>query len=78
MNLKFISLGSGSSGNCFYIGRSSCGILIDAGIGIRAIHKALRERGIALETIFGIFVTHDHADHIRAVGNLSEEYHIPV
>ena len=78
MNLKFISLGSGSSGNCFYIGRSSCGILIDAGIGIRAIRKALRERGIALETIFGIFVTHDHADHIRAVGNLSEEYHIPV
>lgn len=78
MKLKFISLASGSSGNCFYLGTQSYGILIDAGIGIRTIKKVLRERGIALETILGIFVTHDHADHIRAVGNLSEGCNIPV
>ena len=78
MKLKFISLASGSSGNCFYLGTTSYGILIDAGIGIRTIKKVLRERGIALESILGIFVTHDHADHIRAVGNLSEGCNIPV
>jgi phosphoribosyl 1,2-cyclic phosphodiesterase len=78
MKLKFISLASGSSGNSFYLGTTSYGILIDAGIGIRTIKKVLRERGIALESILGIFVTHDHADHIRAVGNLSEGCNIPV
>lgn len=78
MKLKFISLASGSSGNCFYVGTHSYGILIDAGIGIRSVKKVLRERGIALESILGIFVTHDHADHIRAVGNLSEGCNIPV
>lgn len=78
MKLKFISLASGSSGNCFYLGTASYGILIDAGIGIRTIKKVLRERGIALETLMGIFVTHDHADHIRGVGNLSEGCKLPV
>ena len=78
MKLKFISLASGSSGNCFYLGTHSHGILIDAGIGIRAIRKVLRERGIALETIRGLFITHDHADHIRSAGNLSEGCNIPV
>ena len=78
IKLKFISLASGDSGNCFYIGTTSYGILIDAGIGIRMVRKVLRERGISIELIIGIFVTHDHADHIRAVGNLSEQFNIPV
>ena len=62
MKLKFISLASGSSGNSFYLGTTSYGILIDAGIGIRTIKKVLRERGIALESILGIFVTHDREE----------------
>ncbi len=35
MNLRFLSLASGSSGNCYYLGNDEYGILIDAGIGIR-------------------------------------------
>ena len=35
MKVKFISLASGSSGNCYYLGTETYGILIDAGIGIR-------------------------------------------
>ena len=78
MKFKFISIASGSSGNCFYLGTSSYGILIDSGIGIRMVRKVLRERGISIEAIMGIFVTHDHADHVRSVGNLSEQFNIPV
>ena len=33
MNLRFLSLASGSSGNCYYLGNDEYGILIDAGIG---------------------------------------------
>lgn len=75
---KIISLSSGSSGNCYYIGTSSYGILIDAGIGIRNIKKYLRDYGIALETIVGILITHDHADHIKSVGSLGGKMNIPI
>jgi phosphoribosyl 1,2-cyclic phosphodiesterase len=76
--LYFFSLASGSSGNCYYIGTSSYGILIDAGISVRQIKKILKERNIELEKICGILITHDHADHIKSTGHLGETMNIPV
>ena len=76
--LHFQSFGSGSSGNCYYIGNASNGILIDAGLGVRSIRKNLRNIGLDFENIWGIFVTHDHADHIKAVGPLGEKHLIPI
>jgi phosphoribosyl 1,2-cyclic phosphodiesterase len=73
-----MSLGSGSSGNCYYLGTDTYGILIDAGIGIRSIKKTLKEVGITMDSLKGVFVTHDHADHIKAVGHLGEKIGIPV
>lgn len=75
---KFFSLGSGSSGNCYYLGSKEYGILIDAGIGIRTIKKTLREYGVSFESIVGILITHDHADHIKTVGCLGAKHNIPV
>lgn len=63
--LRFISFGSGSSGNCAYLGTSSCGILIDAGVDNNRVTEALRENAISMESIRGIILTHDHGDHIR-------------
>lgn len=76
--LRFFSLASGSSGNCYYIGTSAFGILIDAGIGVRQMKKILKERGVEFEKILAVLVTHDHADHIKSVGCLGETLHIPV
>ncbi len=76
--LRFASLGSGSSGNSYYIGNQSFGILIDAGVGVRKIRKSLRSIGLDFHNIWGVFVTHDHADHIKAVGSLGEIHHIPI
>jgi phosphoribosyl 1,2-cyclic phosphodiesterase len=76
--LRFQSFGSGSSGNCYFIGNASCGILIDAGLGVRSIRKHLKNIGLDFENIWGVFVTHDHADHIKAVGPLGEKHHIPI
>lgn len=78
LRVKFLSLASGSSGNCYYLGTASDGILIDAGIGIRSIKKTLKEYNIDIATIRGVFVTHDHADHIKAVGHLGEKFAIPI
>lgn len=75
---KVISLSSGSSGNCYYIGTSTYGVLVDAGIGVRNIRNFLRLYGISLETIIAIIITHDHADHIKSVGKLASKMNIPV
>ena len=75
---KFFCLGSGSSGNCYYLGTAQYGILIDAGVGIRTITKTLREYGIAMEKIVGVLITHDHTDHIKTVGCLGDKYNIPI
>ncbi len=76
--LRFRSFGSGSSGNCYFIGNASYGILIDAGIGVRSIRKFLKSMGLDFQNIWGVFVTHDHADHIKAVGQIGEKYFVPI
>lgn len=78
MKLKFISLASGSSGNCYYLGTPEYGMLIDAGIGIRTIRKVLKDNDIDFTKIIAVLITHDHADHIKTVGCLGEKYNIPV
>ncbi|MDR2841313.1 MAG: MBL fold metallo-hydrolase [Paludibacter sp.] len=76
--LCFQSFGSGSSGNCYYIGNSRQGILIDAGISPRRIKQNLRQSGLDLCNILAVFVTHAHYDHIKFVSALGEKYNIPV
>ena len=74
--IRFLSLGSGSSGNCYYLSTGETSILIDAGVGIRTLKKHLRDYSIPFESIDGVFITHDHADHIKAVGQLANDYGI--
>lgn len=75
---KFFSLGSGSSGNCYYLGCKDHGILIDAGIGMRSVKKALLEYGVSLSKIDAILITHDHVDHTKSVGAFGDKYNIPI
>ncbi|MDR2682283.1 MAG: MBL fold metallo-hydrolase [Dysgonamonadaceae bacterium] len=75
---RFLSLASGSSGNCYYVGTPECGILFDAGIACRSIKKILRDHRIEMEQVMAVFITHDHADHIKSAGCLGEKYGIPV
>lgn len=65
--LGFISFGSGSSGNCAYIGSANGGILVDAGVDAMEVEAELRRFGIGMDSIKGIILTHDHSDHVRFV-----------
>ena len=76
--LLFFCFGSGSSGNSYFLGTQRSGILIDAGVSARTIHRHLRALRLDFSNILGVFVTHDHADHIRSVGTLGERAHIPI
>lgn len=74
----FLSLASGSSGNCYYIGSHDYGILIDVGISMRDLKRKLSANKIEISKIMGVFVTHDHYDHIHSALAISEVYHIPI
>lgn len=75
---QFICFGSGSSGNCYYLCHDGHGLVIDLGIGIRHFKKHFSDYGLSLAKIDAILVTHDHTDHVKAVGVLSNEFHLPV
>lgn len=76
--MKFLCLGSGSCGNCYYLESGGTALLIDLGIGIRSFKKHAKDYGLRLPDIKAILVTHDHTDHVKAVGPLSIDQHLPV
>ena len=63
--VRFLSFGSGSSGNCSYIGTRDSGLLIDAGVDNNYVEAQLAANSINPDTIAGILLTHDHSDHVR-------------
>ena len=62
--LRFMSFGSGSSGNAAYIGTDKFGILIDAGVDPVKIEEQLLRNGINMIQVVGVLLTHDHSDHM--------------
>lgn len=76
--IKFISLSSGSNGNCYYLGNDETALLIDVGIGGRTIKKRLEDNGLSISSVKMILVTHNHIDHIKYLGSVAERLSVPV
>ena len=76
--MKFCSLYSGSSGNSIFVGSEKARILIDAGLPGKKIDEALNQIGQNPSELDGIFITHEHIDHIKGAGVLSRKYNIPI
>lgn len=64
-------LGSGSKGNCTYVGDGRHGVLIDCGISRRQVVRRLEAVGLPDAPIDGVLITHEHTDHVGAAGVLS-------
>ena len=76
--LKFMSFSSGSCGNCYYLGTEKGGIVIDAGVSLRRLKKALQENELDMNSFSAVLVTHDHLDHIRHLGSFCKRLNKPV
>ena len=72
--LYFMSFGSGSSGNCSYVGTDNGGILIDAGVDYETVFEKLRLNGVTPNMVKGVCLTHDHSDHIRFAYGIARKY----
>ena len=75
---KFCSLFSSSSGNCTYVGSSHCGILIYVGVSAKSVECALADIGVDPCTIEGIFITHEHSDHVKGIKVFAARHGIKV
>lgn len=76
--MKASILFSGSKGNCTYISDGDTSILVDAGGTLKRIREAIEELGDSLDKLQGIFVTHEHNDHINALYTMSKKYDVRI
>ncbi|MDA3879250.1 MAG: MBL fold metallo-hydrolase [Prolixibacteraceae bacterium] len=76
--IEVCAIASGSNGNCYYIGNEDEAILIDAGISCKQILLRMELRGLDSSKLKAVFLTHEHADHIRGARVLSKKLNIPV
>ena len=69
---------SGSTGNSYYIGSKSSGILVDIGRSCKQVTTVMQRCGIDPLSVQGILITHEHSDHISGLRVFASKYHIPV
>ena len=77
--MRIIVLNSGSNGNAVYVesAETGTGVLLDCGLSRRQIETRLKIHGRFPSSIRGIFITHEHGDHIRGLPGMSKAYKIP-
>jgi phosphoribosyl 1,2-cyclic phosphodiesterase len=78
MSLRVCVLGSGSSGNCTYIGCGSSAVLIDAGLSALQTSTRLETISAPLSGVHGICVSHEHSDHTAGLRVLNRRHGIRV
>ena len=76
--IEFMSLSSGSCGNCYYIGNDGHALLIDAGVSLRRMKRILEDAHLSYDSFSSILVTHDHMDHVRSLHSYCKKLHKPV
>ena len=78
--MHIIVLNSGSNGNAVYVesARSGAGVLLDCGISRKQIEVRLKVHGRFADRVRGVFITHEHGDHVRGLEVFNRMYHVPL
>ena len=66
--MHYAALASGSKGNCHALSEDGRTLLIDAGISLLQIRQRLAALGRSADDIQALALTHEHSDHIGALG----------
>ncbi len=65
MSIRFSILASGSRGNAAVVSVAGVGVLIDLGLGPRALAERLSSVGATWDSIASAALTHTHGDHVN-------------
>ena len=63
---------SSSKGNATFFGSNKGGILIDAGVSYKRLAQAMHDCELDVSAIKGVFITHEHADHVKGLKILTK------
>jgi len=69
--LRVTVLASGSAGNALLLECGAERLLVDAGLSLDGLERALGRCGLAPGDVRGVVLTHEHDDHARGAGPLS-------
>lgn len=72
------TLASGSSGNAALFSCGGTHLLIDMGISCRRICQSLAKLGLEPGQLAGVFITHEHTDHISGLATYIKKYRTPI
>ncbi|SMQ59053.1 Phosphoribosyl 1,2-cyclic phosphodiesterase [Bacillus sp. OV166] len=78
MSLGYSILASGSTGNALYVESDEHSFLVDAGFSGKQMEALFGQIDRDISKLSGIFVTHEHSDHIKGIGVLARKYQLPV
>ncbi|MFB6318293.1 MBL fold metallo-hydrolase [Saccharicrinis sp. FJH54] len=76
--VEICAIASGSNGNCYYVGNGTDAVLVDVGISRKQVLLRMEAMGLDKHKVRAIFISHEHADHMRGVKVLSKVLDIPV
>jgi phosphoribosyl 1,2-cyclic phosphodiesterase len=76
--IHFSLLGSGSCGNAILVKSRRTKVLIDSGLSFRQLRLRAAQVGETLDDLAGIFITHEHSDHVHGLGTLARKMNLPV
>ncbi len=76
--LAVCMLASGSRGNAIYVSDGTTAVLFDAGLSGIEIQRRMASRGLSPDNLDAIVVSHEHNDHVNAVGVLARRFGLPV
>lgn len=66
--MHYAALASGSKGNCHAFCDGERTLLIDAGLSLKQVRLRMENLGLDHRTVRAVALTHEHSDHIGAVG----------
>ncbi|URA10044.1 MBL fold metallo-hydrolase [Thermospira aquatica] len=72
------SFGSGSKQNCFYLTHEDEFWVIDLGIPYRRLKRYLEHFRLDVAALSGVWITHDHDDHVRGIKQLASQTQVPI
>lgn len=75
---ELCALYSGSTGNSYYIGSKTAGVLVDIGRSARQTVNILKRCAVDPLAVSGILITHEHSDHVGGLRVFASRYQIPV
>ena len=68
----------GSTGNATFVETEDHSFLVDAGFSGKQMEALFQQIDRTITKLSGIFVTHEHSDHIKGVGIIARKYKLPI